>query len=156
MTVGRPEWRFEELELFASGDWIWQLHENQSYLGRVILRLRRRNVESFATCTTGEWKSLRLQLRAYEAILSRLFSPDRYNYCQLGNTYEQLHVHAIPRYKTPRRWSSYQFSDRRWGRNWPPAPPSPLAPEATYDFAKWLRTEIAKGESMPAFLEGKL
>lgn len=156
MTVGRHRWRFEELELFASRDWIWQLHENQSYLGRVILRLRHDNTGSFATCTSEEWNSLRLQIRAYETLIDHLFSPDRYNYCQLGNIYEQLHVHAIPRYKAPRLWSSYEFCDGRWGRNWPPAPPSPLAPDATYEFAGWLRTEIVKNLSTPRIVEGKL
>jgi len=154
-TVPSIQWRFEDLELFASQYWIWQLHENQSYLGRMILRLRRETHESLASCRNEEWGSLHLHLRAYESFLSRLFSPDRHNYCQLGNIYEQLHVHAIPRYKTSRRWSSFEFNDRRWGRNWPPAAPSPLSPNATYEFAKWLRKRITEDLSVRQILEGK-
>ena len=156
MTVELPKWRFDELEVFASHNWIWQLHENQSYLGRLIFRLRRETIESFATCTIEEWNSLRLQLRAYEALVTRLFSPDRYNYCQLGNIWEQLHVHAIPRYKTTRQWSSYEFCDQRWGRNWPPAPPSPLNVSATYDLAKWLRLQIGNDATIQKMLEVSL
>lgn len=147
------KWRFDQLELLAGDDWIWQLHENQSYLGRMILRLRRETTHSLATCTREEWDSLQTHLRAYETFLSRLFSPDRYNYCQLGNIYEQLHVHAIPRYRSLRSWCSYEFHDRRWGRNWPPAPVSPLTQEATYQFAKWLQTRIAEDSSVQLILE---
>jgi diadenosine tetraphosphate (Ap4A) HIT family hydrolase len=156
MIVEPPKWHFDELEVLAGQDWIWQLHENQSYLGRLIIRLRRPTNESFATCTIEEWDSLRLQLRAYETLLSRLFSPDRYNYCQLGNIWEQLHVHAIPRYKTARQWCSYDFRDQRWGRNWPPAPLSPLNVSATYDFAKWLRLQIENDAPIQKMLEVSL
>jgi len=155
-TLVATKWRFEDLELFVSQHWIWQLHQNQSYLGRMILRLRRENLKSLATCTSEEWRSLQHHVRAYELFSSRLFSPDRYNYCQLGNIYEQLHIHAVPRYKTSRRWSSYEFNDRRWGRNWPPASASPLTPDVTYEFARWLRTKIQEDSSLRRVLEGRL
>ena len=140
--MGDLRWNYKQLELYTGRHWTWQLHENQSYVGRTILRLARPTIESLASCTDDEWQALRHELRVYEHILNKLFSPDRFNYCQLGNIFEQMHVHAIPRYKAPRNWKGYEFIDARWGKNWPPAPKSPLDRRETYAFAEWFREQI--------------
>ena len=116
-----------ELEIRSTDDWVWQVHENQSYLGRVVFRLRRTLTHSCAHCTDAEWISLKNEFLSYEAFVARLFAPDRFNYDQLGNKYSQLHFHAVPRYKKPRLWEGYSFVDPHWGVNWSPAPTSPRA-----------------------------
>jgi Diadenosine tetraphosphate (Ap4A) hydrolase and other HIT family hydrolases len=133
---------FARLALLSSGHWTWQVHENQSFLGRLVLHLDRRTEGSIASLSEGEWCDLRVELQAIEAWLSSLFMPDRFNYAQLGNIYPKLHVHVVPRYRSLREWRSIQFHDVRWGKNWAPTPRSPMTLDQTYDFASWMRTDL--------------
>lgn len=133
---------FEKLVILPADGWIWQVHENQSYLGRSVFRLTRPATASIAHCTEEEWSALRSLLRLYEQFMDQAFDPDRYNYAQLGNEYPRLHVHAVPRYRGPRAWGGHQFTDGRWGQNWPPTPPSPLSLPETYDFARWMEQAV--------------
>jgi diadenosine tetraphosphate (Ap4A) HIT family hydrolase len=132
------------LEVHRFGPWVWQVHENQSYLGRLIFRLDRAETGSLSRCTRAEWLSLHENIVAYEDVVLRLFSPDRLNYSQMGNVYAQLHVQAVPRYKTERMWRSKVFKDNNWGRNWAPTPRSPLTLEETYEFANWFQEEMRR------------
>jgi diadenosine tetraphosphate (Ap4A) HIT family hydrolase len=133
---------YARLEIHCKGSWLWQVHENQSYLGRMILRLRRPETRSLAYCTADEWRSLQHNVQLFENIFRELFSPDRFNYSQMGNVYPQLHVQAVPRYASQRLWEGRIFYDKNWGRNWAPTPRSPLSLQEVYDFAAWLRTQI--------------
>ena len=143
-TMAMPTVDYARLEVGGVGCWIWQAHENQYYLGRLIIRLARVETQSLSKCTMEEWTSLHENIRRYENILRRLFEPDRFNYGQLGNTYPQLHVHAVPRYMSKRDWRGITFEDKRWGDNWSPTPRSPLSLEKTYEFAAWFRSEVGK------------
>lgn len=133
---------YARLEVHRQGGWLWQVHENQSYLGRMILRLSRPELGSLSQCTADEWFSLHENIRAYEGLVARLFAPDRLNYSQMGNEYPQLHVQAVPRYSSDRSWRGRDFKDMNWGRNWAPTPSSPLTVEETYEFASWFREEM--------------
>jgi len=135
---------YSRLEIHRQGSWIWQVHENQSYLGRMILRLGRPEVGSLSHCTTEEWMSLQMSIRAYERLVVNLFSVDRLNYSQMGNEYPQLHVQAVPRYSSDRTWRGHTFRDVNWGRNWAPTPTSPLTVQETYEFACWFQEKIRR------------
>ena len=137
-----PRIDYGRLEIHHLGNWIWQVHENQSYLGRTILRLRRGETGSLSCCTTDEWLSLHENIKVYESIVTALFSPDRLNYSQMGNVYPQLHVQAVPRYAADRIWRDTTFKDINWGRNWAPTRQSPLTVHETYEFASWFQSEI--------------
>lgn len=139
-----PRIEFARLEIRRLGSWIWQVHENQSYLGRMIIRLNRPETLSLSQSTSEEWLSLHENIRAFEKLLLRLFSPDRFNYAQMGNVYPQLHVQAVPRYASKRVWNGRAFYDKKWGENWAPTPRSPLTLNETYQFAHWLRSEVQK------------
>lgn len=141
--LGKSQTDFTRLEVYRLGSWIWQVHENQSYLGRMILRLDRPETGSLSYCDKYEWSSLHENLRAYERLIRGLFSPDRFNYSQMGNEYPQLHVQAVPRYRSERTWQRRVFRDGNWGRNWAPTPASPLTVDETYELASWFRTEIS-------------
>jgi len=136
-----PLIEYRRLEVHCLGRWIWQVHENQYYLGRMILRLDRAETGSLSNCTSEEWASLHENIRLYENLLRELFWPDRFNYSQMGNVYPQLHVQAVPRYSSSRTWKGRTFEDKNWGRNWAPTPRSPLAINETYEFASWLKNE---------------
>lgn len=133
---------YARLEVHRLGSWLWQVHENQSYLGRMILLLNRPETRSLSHCTADEWVSLQENIRVYEKFAQELFSPDRFNYSQMGNAYPQLHVQAVPRYVSDRRWGRQIFQDKNWGGNWAPTPQSPLTLVETYEFASWFRAKI--------------
>lgn len=135
---------YERLEIFRLGQWVWQIHENQSYLGRTVFRLLRLETKSLRSCTPEEWKELHVCICRFEGLMDSLFAPDRYNYSQLGNTFSQLHVHAVPRYASQRTWLNARFVDKMWGKNWSPTPRSPLTMAETYRFADWLRPKILR------------
>jgi len=133
---------FSRLEVRWTECWIWQIHENQSFLGRTLLRLRRDNEGSLADLSEDEWQSLRAEVRLFERFLVDVFRPDRFNYAQFGNVYHQLHIHAVPRYRKPRIWQGLEFHDVRWGANWAPTPPSPVSIAETYALAQWVRESM--------------
>ena len=42
------------------------------------------------------------------------------NYAALSNTSPKIHLHVVPRYKDPRKFSGVTFSDTRWEKNYAP------------------------------------
>lgn len=144
MLVGRtmPQVDYERLEIAEIDGWVWQLHENQSYLGRLIIRMTRPELGSLAQCSIDEWLALHRNIGQYEKFMRAIFTPTRFNYGQLGNEFPQLHVHAVPRYAEAREWRGHTFTDERWGKNWAPTPASKLSLEETYALASWLRQRI--------------
>jgi diadenosine tetraphosphate (Ap4A) HIT family hydrolase len=130
------------LNIRQSRHWSWYVHENQCYLGGIVVVLNRISSGSLIDCTHEEWMALRNELSLYENFLSDLFSPDRFNYTQMGNEWEQLHVHAIPRYRSPRTWNGIVVSDMRWGQNPSPKPVPPLAETDVYIFSKFMMERL--------------
>lgn len=135
---------YSKLQFNESDHWIWSINENQSYLGRIVMLLKRNSEKSFAQCTKEEWLDLQKQLQLYEEFMNSLFKPDRYNYSQLGNAYPKTHVHCVPRYKSERHWNNINFIDSRWGEHHAPSPPSSLKNEQLYELADWIKQEFSK------------
>lgn len=141
---------YKKLVLFEHPRWIWQLHNNQSYLGRTLLILKREILSSWVHSRISEQKDLVLHCKEIEDFLVSLFTPDRFNYGQLGNIYPVVHFHIVPRYEEPRIWinpisdKKHKFVDKNWGRNWAPTPKSPISIEETYQFRDWLASEYLK------------
>ena len=133
---------YERLSLQKHEKWTWILSPNQSYLGRSVFVLRRACNTSLAELGQKEWDELKILVCLQEQSINEIFRPDRYNYTQMGNVWEQLHVHAIPRYRAERVWNGHKFRDLRWGMNPAPTPESPISLETTYQFADWLRGKI--------------
>lgn len=130
---------YSRLTILSERSWTWILNPNQSYLGRMVLSLNRDSNDSLADLTAEEWSDLQLQIKVFEKFVGEIFSPDRFNYTQMGNIWEHLHIHAIPRYVSQRKWNGHIFIDRRWGENSAPTPQSPIDIEQTYRLAEWLK-----------------
>ncbi|MCH9807381.1 MAG: hypothetical protein K0U74_06600 [Alphaproteobacteria bacterium] len=133
-----------KLILHETEFWTWSLFPNQSYLGRVQLTLRRECNGSLANVTDEEWNDLRGGIKVIERTVSGLFQPDRFNYQQLGNVWNQVHVHAIPRYERFRNWQGVAFLDRKWGDHPLPEPPSPIGELETLKLADLMRAAIGE------------
>ncbi|MFC3162753.1 HIT family protein [Ciceribacter thiooxidans] len=134
---------FARMDVCESEHWQTRLHFNQSYLGRCLVIAKRVSDTSLATCSDEEYHDLRCVLQRYERVVGAAFQPARFNYTQLGNEWPQLHVHAIPRYDTPRQWKHYAISDTRYHQNPSPKPPPPVPLEEAYAIAAHLRALFA-------------
>ncbi|MCB9228204.1 MAG: HIT family protein [Deltaproteobacteria bacterium] len=111
---------FRKLNIKEYQHWKLFLNEHQCYPGRLCLVAKRENAIDFIAMTTAEREEFfQIAERANKA-LQDLFAPDLMNYASLGNQYRHLHVHLIPRYKTPRYFAGVEFIDRRWGENYAP------------------------------------
>lgn len=100
--------------------WSLFLHEYQCYLGRVYLVAKRDDAKDFSEISFDEREELFLISKKIKKALEQLFLPDKMNYAALGNVFEHLHVHLIPRYKTRRIFEGIEFIDKRWGENYAP------------------------------------
>ncbi|MCC5832077.1 MAG: hypothetical protein JJU12_03435 [Chlamydiales bacterium] len=111
---------YEMLKIQEFTHWILYLHKCQSYLGRAYL-LARRSLGRDLMDIEGEERDEFFQIgNAYKKAVNSLFSPDKMNYSALGNVFDALHVHLIPRYKTKRIFGGCEFIDTRWGKNYAP------------------------------------
>lgn len=78
--------------------------------------------------------------------LKKLFQPDRFNWETLGNVWEHLHTHIIPRYRSERTALGLVFRDNYWGkpRSHEEKDRCILTPEQLLQLRDMLRKEIAE------------
>jgi diadenosine tetraphosphate (Ap4A) HIT family hydrolase len=111
---------YEALKIKEFNHWILYLHECQSYLGRVYLLACRSSDRDLMDIHGEEREEFFHIGNTFKKGLASLFSPDKLNYAALGNVFDALHVHVIPRYKTKRLFEGIEFVDARWGKNYAP------------------------------------
>jgi diadenosine tetraphosphate (Ap4A) HIT family hydrolase len=128
--------------------WQLSLHENQSYLGRSIVALKRgsdEDVDPFDDTLEAERAELTVIMSGLKLVLSELYAPTRLNYANLRNQWLHCHWHVIPRYEEPenglRIVEGIEFFDYNKGRNYAPAPSVEL-PRAVFN---QIRLDIAEG-----------
>jgi diadenosine tetraphosphate (Ap4A) HIT family hydrolase len=114
---------YDLLKIKSYEHWALFLHENQCYLGRVFLLLKdasAEGIEDFMGITGAIREEFFLAGEAIKSAQRTLFEPDKMNYAALSNTSPKIHVHMVPRYKTPRVFEGVTFEDARWGSNYAP------------------------------------
>ena len=111
---------FEDLLLGESGHWKVFLHKNQHYLGRSYVWAKGEEVTDLLDITPDERNDLFGISERVKKALTEIFNPDLFNYASLGNISSHLHLHIIPRYKTPREFGGQTFVDFNWGHNYAP------------------------------------
>jgi diadenosine tetraphosphate (Ap4A) HIT family hydrolase len=95
--------------------WTVAVNRNQNLLGKCLVVLNRPEV-SVVGLSVPEWMDLHRQMARLRVAIDDLFAPDQYNYAFLMNIDSQVHLHAEPRYRTPRRWRDDTYVDERYGR----------------------------------------
>lgn len=94
--------------------WQVQLFEDQYYLGRSLVKLKR-HVEDLSDLRQEERNEFfEKVLPELEQALDNLFSPDLYNQATLGNDCKHFHFHIVPRYSSPRTFEGEEFVDEAW------------------------------------------
>ena len=94
--------------------WTVAVNRNQNPLGKSLIVLNRPE-DSVVGLSASEWLDLHRQMARLRVALHDLFAPDQYNYAFLMNVDSQVHLHAVPRYETPRRWRDETYADERFG-----------------------------------------
>ena len=103
----------KKLRIKTYKTWTLYLNENQCYLGRVCLVANRESAKDFIGMTGEERDELFQVSQQINAVLKKLFSPDLMNYASLGNNFNHLHFHIIPRYEKERVFNGIKFLDTR-------------------------------------------
>lgn len=75
----------------------------------------RRPCTAVVDIAADEWDVLHDELRRLVGALGRLFHPDQFNFAFLMNLDAQVHLHVVPRYRSPRHWHGHVFTDEHWG-----------------------------------------
>jgi len=110
---------YVEWKLADFTHWAVYLHENQYYLGRCYIWLKRDVVDLMDVSVT-EYLELMLIANKLKRVLNQLWLPDQYNWAALGNCTPHCHLHVIPRYQQSREFGGLVFADARWGQNYVP------------------------------------
>jgi diadenosine tetraphosphate (Ap4A) HIT family hydrolase len=101
-------------EIEKGGLWALGLNRNQSLLGKLMIFLER-PCTTVSEVTPEEWTELHDHIRRTRVALDSLFEPDQYNYAFLMNEDAQVHMHVVPRYRSPRSWEGITVTDRNFG-----------------------------------------
>lgn len=120
--------------------WVLEVSFRQHTLGCFIIFCKRQ-VEKISELNKDELTELGLVMRRLEEALLKnpKFSPDRFNYLQLGNALHNLHFHGIPRYKSNRDFAGKIWKDKAFGH-----PPIWSSEEVSGGLVLKIKKEIEK------------
>src|SRR5690242_12161935 len=97
-------------EIYQGNAWRVVVNYNQNKLGKCMVCLNRHD-EDICNLSEGEVQELWSIIRRLKAALDVRFQPDHYNYSFLMNLDAHVHLHVVPRYKSPRRFAGVEFRD---------------------------------------------
>lgn len=113
--------KYTRLDIKDYNYWGVTLFENQYYLGRSIIFLKRHAGDAFIDTSIDEKNELEnIVIPKLTNAISNLYKPDRFNYAALGNEVEHAHWHIIPRYGKPVEFCGMVFEDKNYGKNYAP------------------------------------
>ncbi len=98
--------------------WAIYIHHNQGYLGRCVVWCKRDDALDLTDAIDEEREELFLVLQELKEAVTKVFTPNWFNYSFLGNETRHLHGHFIPRYAKPKTFMSVVFEDKLYGHNY--------------------------------------
>jgi diadenosine tetraphosphate (Ap4A) HIT family hydrolase len=111
-------------QLYESKSWSVFLSDEQDYIGRCILVLKR-HCHSLSELTTDEWDELRDLIGKVEACLKAVLGAALCNWsCLMNSFYKEqapdphLHIHVRPRYDKPVALNGSTYIDREFGHHY--------------------------------------
>ena len=114
----------KKYQLYESKSWSVFLADEQDYIGRCILVLKR-HCNSLSELTDEEWHELRNLICKVEASLKDVLGATLCNWsCLLNNFYKEaapdphLHIHVRPRYDKPVIINGNTYSDVEFGHHY--------------------------------------
>ncbi|MBR4743931.1 MAG: HIT family protein [Oscillospiraceae bacterium] len=111
-------------QVYESKSWSVFLADDQDYIGRCILVLKR-HCRSLAELTDDEWAELRDLVCKVEACLKTVLGAAMCNWsCLMNSFYKEaaadphLHIHVRPRYDKPVVINGSTYSDSEFGHHY--------------------------------------
>ncbi len=111
-------------QLAESDCWKLFLADEQDYVGRCVLVLRR-HCESLSALTEEEWTDLHRMVKMVEGCVKAVFGAELCNWSCLMNSFYKgsdpnphVHVHVRPRYKTPVTINGHSYADAEFGHHY--------------------------------------
>ena len=110
--------------LFESECWQVYLTEQQDYIGRCILVLKR-HCPSLSGLTAAEWVELKSAVDRLETAVTRTLGATMFNWSCLMNAFYKsdnpdphLHIHVRPRYQAPITINGNEYSDEEYAHHY--------------------------------------
>ncbi len=106
--------------LFETAFWNVVLSEDQAYLGRSIIYLKR-HTSMLSELTPQEWIDLGVVAKRLEQALTKEFGAIMFNWtCMMNDAYKEgttahVHWHCRARYSSKKVFESVEFSDPEFG-----------------------------------------
>ncbi len=135
---------YEQMKIAKFNYWTLSLNQDQRYLGRTLLIANKKGDRSLADAEDHEILEMRDVFVRVENALRNLFQPDRFNYAQLGNEWQQLHIHIIPRYNSSIKFDDIEFLDKNQGKNYAPYEKFPVSENTMYKIRDAIKAELDK------------
>ncbi len=114
----------QQFQVYESKSWSAFLSDEQDYIGRCILVLKR-HCNSLSELTDEEWDELRNLVRRVEACLKAVMGATLCNWsCLMNSFYKEaapdphLHIHVRPRYDKPVMLNGNTYSDSEFGHHY--------------------------------------
>lgn len=110
--------------IFETDDWVVALNEDQAYLGRSLVVLKR-NCDAFSNIKEEEIIDFLNVVKKFEKALKKSFGAEMFNRTLLmNNTYKnnppnpQVHWHVRPRYRNEVNFSGFKFKDPNFANHY--------------------------------------
>ena len=140
-----------EYLLYENRNWSVYLADEQDYVGRCIVVLRR-HCASLAELDDAEWDDLRSVIRLVENCLKSVLGADLCNWsCLMNDFYKgkepdpHVHLHCRPRFRDPVVINGNAYADEEFGHHYKPHKDSCLSDEdrkSLFDKLKaWIEME---------------
>ncbi|MEO7912796.1 MAG: HIT domain-containing protein [Roseiflexaceae bacterium] len=115
LCAGCERFQVDDGDVVASwANWHLVVNWSQNYLGKVMLVLRRHEIDVTSLRAAEQFELWALLGRVKSALIGS-FQPDHFNYAFLMNQDAHVHMHIIPRYAAPRQFAGMTFDDSRLG-----------------------------------------
>ena len=114
----------KQYQVYESTSWSVFLSDEQDYIGRCILVLKR-HCGSLSELTDAEWEELRELIRKVETCLKTVLGATLCNWsCLMNSFYKKtdpdphLHIHVRPRYEKPVILNGNTYIDSEFGHHY--------------------------------------
>ena len=112
--------------------WVVLFREKQVTVGSVIIMSKQLKARGLGELPVEAWTQFGEVCRDVEAMITRVFGAEKFNYLALMMVDPEVHFHVIPRYSKPVRFAGLEFIDADW-------------PKATQRVALDIPEEIRRG-----------
>lgn len=111
--------------LFETPYWRVELVDDQTYLGRSCIILKRDNVKHLSEVNTDEMEDFLNLVKKAETLIKKTFGATHFNWtCLMNNAYKEenpkphVHWHLKPRYKNNVEFEGITFEDLEFGHHY--------------------------------------